>query len=482
MKLINFPAVLRIQSNILLIETILLLFCIPVGIIYNESLMPFLFSSLTTVFMSVILFVSSSKVDITKVTQKDGYFSVALSWIVFSVMGALPFIFSGTLKSFTDAFFETASGVTTTGASVFTDVEILPKSILFWRGLTHWIGGLGIIVLVIIILPSFGISKYSIFSMESSLKEKFHPKTKSIGLRLLYIYLGLTITETILLSIGDMNVFESICHTFGTVATGGFSTRNASIGAFSDYSQFIVLLFMFLSGISFVVYYYLLKMNFRKLKNNEELWFYIAVCLLAGSVVVSILMAQAGLTFYKALKEGLFQVVSLLTTTGYSTADYLKWPKPCLVFVFLLFFTGASSGSTTGNIKMVRHLIVLKNIKDVFKKLIHPNVVSQIRLNGKVLEQEINTTIISFVVLYLFVFLVSSLILSMAGGKDLLTSASAAASALGNIGPGLGSIGPAYNYSHFTPFTKIILSFLMIFGRLELLTFMVLFTPAFWKK
>lgn len=482
MRLINLPVISRIQGIIALVEVAALILCIPVAYYYNEPAFPFMFSILVCLLLSAVLFLLSAGADLKAFTHKDGFLSVAIAWILFSALGSLPFLFSGVMKNAADAFFESASGFTTTGASVLRDVEILPRSILFWRSLTHWIGGLGIIVLVIIILPNFMPNTYSLFSMESSLKEKFHPRTSAIGYRLLFIYIGLTLLEILLLYLGDMDLFESICHTFGTVATGGFSTRNASIGAFSDYSKVIIMIFMFLSGISFVVYYQLLKRNFRKVKNNEELWFYLAVCIIAGVFAVSVLVAQSGMTFRKAFLEGFFQVVSIITTTGYATADYLNWPAPGLLLIFLLFFTGASSGSTTGGIKMARHLVVLKNISDIFKKLIHPNAVSQIKLNGKILEQEVNTTVISFVVLYLFIFLISSVILSVTGVNDLLTSASAAASALGNIGPGFGSVGPAYNYAHFTPLTKTILSLLMIFGRLELMTFIVLFTPAFWKK
>ena len=481
MKLINIPVIFKIQSNILMIVTVLLLICVPVALIYGEPLLPFLLSAFITVVLSSLLPGISLNADMKSITLKDGYLSVALSWFVFSAFGALPFLISGVTKNFTDAFFETVSGVTTTGASIFTDVEVLPKSILFWRSLTHWIGGLGIIVLVIIILPSFSITNYSIFSMESSLKEKFHPKTRAIGFRLLYIYLGLTAAETILLYLGEMDLFESICHTFGTVATGGFSTRNASIAAFSEYSQYVVMIFMFLSGISFVVYYYLIKFNFRKIKNNEELWFYIGVCIIAGALAVSILNSGEGLPFKTAFREGFFQTISIITTTGYATADYLKWPVAGTVLIFLLFFTGASTGSTTGNIKMARHLLVLKNVREIFKKLLHPNAVIRIRFNDKVLDRDLNISILSYVVIYLFVFLVSSFMVSLFG-LDLLTSVSAVATSLGSIGAGFGSVGPASNYAHISQPVKIILSLLMIFGRLELMTVIVLFTPGFWKK
>ncbi len=481
MRPVNLPVIFRILGNILGVETMAFLLCVPVALYYQETFIPFIISALITATISIVMRIFSKGARMNNITHREGYLFVSAGWLIFSLAGSLPFLISGTLSSFADAFFESASGFTTTGASVIKDVEILPRSVLFWRSLTHWIGGLGIIVLVIIILPSFKITNYSIFSMESSLKEKFHPKTKSIGLRLLYIYLGLTIAETILLCLGEMDLFESICHTFGTVATGGFSTRNSSMAAFSNYSQYVVAVFMFLSGISFVVYYYILKFNFRKVKNNEELWFYLGVCIIATIIAVSVLFAKAGKPMHLAFREGMFQVISIITTTGYSTADYLTWPAAGTTLIFLLFFTGACTGSTTGNIKMARHLIVLKNVKEIFKKIIHPNAIIQIKLNEKVLDCNTNTSIINFVIIYLFVFLISSVIISI-NGLDLLTSASAVASALGNIGPAFGSLGPLFNFSAVPVFDKILFSLLMIFGRLELMTIIVLFSPAYWKK
>ena len=257
MKLINPFIILRILSTILLIEAISFLFCIPVAIIYKESLIPFLGSCGISGILYIIFRAATRKTDTKKISNRDGYLAVTLTWLLFVVIGTLPYLISGTIPSFIDALFETSSGFTTTGSSIVRDVEILPYSILFWRSFTHWIGGLGIIVFVIIILPSMGIAAHQLFSLESSLKEKILPKTKAIGFRLLFVYLGLTVTEILLLWAGDMDLFESICHTFGTVATGGFSTRNTSLMDYSAYSQYIVAIFMFLSGVSFVLYYFI---------------------------------------------------------------------------------------------------------------------------------------------------------------------------------------------------------------------------------
>jgi trk system potassium uptake protein TrkH len=310
--------------------------------------------------------------------------------------------------------------------------------------------------------------------------EKIHPKTKSVGLRLLYVYIGLTAVQVILLHIGDMNFFDSICHTFGTVATGGFSTRNNSIAGYSAYSQYIITIFMFLSGVSFVVYYYIVKLNFRKVKHNDELWFYLGTTLFLGTIATCVLLINTTRPLEPAFREGFFQVISIITTTGYVSVDYLYWPSAGLLLIFLLMFAGASTGSTAGSIKMVRHLVVMKNIRNAVTKLVHPNVITQIKLNNKPLADKTNISIVSFVILYLMIFFAGTIIVVIIG-TDPLTAASAVATSLGNTGPGLGSVGPMSNYSHLPGLIKLILSFLMIIGRLEIYTIFVIFTRSFWK-
>ncbi|HOW09780.1 MAG TPA: TrkH family potassium uptake protein [Bacteroidales bacterium] len=480
MKLINPLVIVYILSTILFLEAVSFLFCLPVAIIYNESADPFLWSALVTVSASVIFYLISNKAAKRTITNREGFMSVSLGWIILSLAGSLPFIFSDTIPSFINAFFESTSGFTTTGSSILNDVESLPRSILFWRSFTHWIGGLGIIVLVIIILPSIGMTANQLLPLESSLKEKIHPKTKAVGIRLLYAYLGLTIIEIILLNLGEMDLFESICHTFGTVATGGFSVKNDSISGYSAYSQYIIMIFMFLSGVSFVVYYYIVKLNFRKVKHNDELWFYFGTTVFFGAIATSILLTNTSMSPERALREGFFQVISIITTTGYVSADYLFWPTAGLILIFMLLFAGASTGSTTGGIKMVRHLVILKNIQNAFRKLVHPNIITQIKLNNKPLSDRMNVSIITFVILFLVIFLAGTVLIVMLG-TDPVTAASAVGTSLGNTGPGLGSIGPMYNYSHMPGMSKIIFIFLMIIGRLEIYTFFILFSKSFWK-
>jgi trk system potassium uptake protein TrkH len=480
MKLINPLLILRILSTILLIETISFFFCLPVVFIYKESPDPFLWSAAITILISGVFYFVSRKADTKKFCNRDGYLAVTLSWVVFSILGALPYLISGAIPSFIDAFFESTSGFSTTGSSILKDVEILPYSILFWRSLTHWIGGIGIIVLVIIVLPSLRVTGYQLFSLESSLKEKIHPKTKSIGFRVLFIYLGLTLAQIILLNIGDMNLFDSICHSFGTVATGGFSTKNISMMYYSPYSQYIVMIFMFLAGTSQVIYYYIVKFNFRKVRQNEELWFYIAVAVMAGAIATIILLNNSTRSFEESFRDGFFQIISIMTCTGFASADYILWPVTAVLLIFLMMFSGGSTGSTSGGIKMARHLIVLKNIKNAFVKLNHPKSILPIKLNGKSVAENTNISILSFVVLYLFLFVLGTIIV-VVSGVDPVTAASSVATCMAGIGPGLGTVGPMSNFAHMPEVSKVVLSLLMIVGRLEIITVFTIFTRTFWK-
>ncbi|HVN59446.1 MAG TPA: TrkH family potassium uptake protein [Bacteroidales bacterium] len=480
MRLINVRIILKILSTILLIESAIFILCLPVVFIYGEKTLPFLGSAGLTLIPAVLFFFLSRRCEVSKASTRDGYIAVAVSWIMLTVMGTLPYLLGGSIPSFINAFFESSSGFTTTGSSIVADVEAMPFSILFYRSLTHWIGGIGIIVLVIIVLPSLRVTGYHLFSLESSLEEKIHPRTNAIGIRVLFIYMALTIAEIILLSLGDMNIFDSICHSFSTVATGCFSTRNTGIAGFSSYTQYIVMIFMFLAGTSQLVYYYMLKLNFKKVKQNDELWFYTAVVLIAGAIATFILIARTNKSIEESFREGFFQVISFITCTGFSSTDYLLWPVTGIILLFILMFAGGSTGSTSGGIKMARHLIVLKNIKNVFVKLNHPKAISMIKLNGKVVPENTSISILSFVALYLFIFLLGTLFLA-ADGSDMLTSASASATCLAGIGHGFGSIGPMSTFAGMPGVSKVFLSLLMIVGRLEIMTFFALFTKTFWK-
>jgi trk system potassium uptake protein TrkH len=481
MRRFNIYVILKILSISLIIVTAAFLVGIPVALIYHEPVTPFALSALITGLTYLLFYFISKEEEITAIGLRESYISVTLSWLIIALAGTLPYIISGSIPSFIKAFFESTSGFTTTGSSILVDIEILPESVLFWRSLTHWIGGMGIILLVIVILPSMNIGGYRIFILESSVKEKTHPRIKSMGIRLLLIYLGLTVAEIILLSAGGMNLFESICHAFGTIATGGFSPKNSSIALYSHYIQYVVMVFMMLSGMNFLMHYFLLKRNFEKILQNDELWFYLAFILIAGSVITGILYVKTDKPFEASFRDSFFQVLSILTSTGFVTSDYMLWPRITYIMLFLFMFLGACTGSTSGGIKMARHLLLLKNIITLFKKLLAPNSIHITRMNGQEVSAANINSVLTFVLIYLLVFAVGSLAL-VATGMDTETSASAVITCMGNIGPGIGTVGPVSNFNHIPEFGKILLSLLMIIGRLEIFTIFIIFSPSFWKK
>lgn len=323
-RFINIDIILRVTGRILTVLSVFMLPCIVVSIIYGESILPFVYSiAICGTIGGVMIFTGKKNQNFAKITERDGYIIVSFAWILMGIVGSLPYLFSGSTNGFTDAFFESVSGFTTTGSSILIDIEILPKSILFWRSLTHWIGGIGIIVLVIVIMPGLKMGSMQLFSKESSLQEKFHPRIKSMGLRLLYIYVGLTIAQTIMLLLGGMNLFESLCHSFGTVATGGFSPKNTSIANYSPYIQYVTIVFMFLAGTNFVVHYNILKGNFKKVFVNEELKLYFGTVLFLGTLIGLMLFLKTDKSFELSMRESFFQLVSIITCTGFATTDYL---------------------------------------------------------------------------------------------------------------------------------------------------------------
>ena len=481
-KVINFPIVFRVVSHNLYLISVAFIICMLLASLLHEAVTPFLFSALITLLLGTLFYVISKKrINDLTVQRKDAYLTVSVSWIVISTVGSLPFLFSGEVPEVVDAVFESVSGFTTTGSSILPDIESLPKSLLFWRSFTHWIGGIGIVVLVIVVMPAFRMGGYHLFTLESSLQEKILPKIKSVGIRLLLIYLVLTIAETLLLWAGEMDLFESVCHAFGTVATGGFSPKNSSIADYSVYSQYIILIFMVLAGTNFVIHYYLVKGQFSKIRKNEEFAFYLGVILVLGFILSLILIVKMHRGVEVAFREAFFQLVSIVTCTGYATADYLEWPVYAWMIIFFGMLLGGSTGSTAGGIKMVRHLVLFKNLSRIFKQLLSPKAILPVRLNGKTLKEPANRSIISFIVIYLMVLAVGSLIL-MALGLDVKTAGSASATCMAGIGPGLGTVGPASNFAHLPALAKSVLIVLMLFGRLEIYTLLILFTRNFWRQ
>ncbi|MDK2842136.1 MAG: trk/ktr system potassium uptake protein [Anaerophaga sp.] len=452
--------------------------------VYNETTFwGHFYASLITILGGAGLYIGSSINLKPSLGLRESYLTVTFAWIIISLFGTLPFLFTNSISSFTDAFFETASGFTTTGSSILTDIESLPKSVLYWRSLTHWIGGMGIIVLVVAILPMLRIGGYNLFKSEASgiSHEKLTPRTANTAKRLWGIYVGLTVIQVIFLLPGDMDFFDALCHSFGTIATGGFSPKNASVGHFSAYSQYVIMIFMLLSGINFTLHYFFIKGHLKKIWNNDEFKTYIGLIFFAGLIVTLVLVFSTETSLEKAFRNGFFQVISIMTATGFATDNYLLWPAQGWIIIFMLMFIGASVGSTGGGIKVIRHVVAFKSFMANLKRLLHPNSIILIRVNGERIEDENVNAITSFIVLYLVTFAIGSAIMAFLGVEP-FTAASSVLTTMGGIGPGFGAVGPAGNFASIPQLGKVLLSFLMILGRLELTTVFVLFTADFWKS
>lgn len=483
--LFNRRFIFFVLGLLLLVESAFMLLSALVSMLYNErDFYALLTSAFITFFVGGIL-ARTHRNGPRDVGKREGYIIVALVWIVFSLFGLLPFWISGCIPSFTDAFFETMSGFTTTGSSILDDVEALPHGLLFWRSLIQWLGGMGIIVFSLAILPILGLGGMQLFVAEvpGPVPDKLHPRVNETAKRLWFIYVLFTFVQALLLMLGDMEPFDAVCHSFTTMATGGYSTKQASIAHYdSAYIHYVMIVFMFLAGMNFALSYALFHGKFRQVFYNEELRYYFGFVLGIGLVVGLVLyITEPGIHLEKAVRDGLFQTVSIITTTGYATADYLTWVPFLSVIVFMLMFFGGSAGSTGGGIKIVRIVLLMKNSINELKRLVHPNAVIPVRFNGKAVAQPIVTNVLAFMVIYMLLVGISLVVMS-AMGYNLETSLGAVATCLGNIGPGMGSLGPAATFSQVPDACKWFLSFLMLMGRLELFTIILIFTPAFWKE
>lgn len=481
MPKINLKYIAHLLGIILVLESVFMatsLFFVTEDRLYS----PIAISSLITLMTGAVLYFSSRKGLSLSIRAKEGYLIVTLSWIVMSLFGTLPFLISGSIPRFIDALFETVSGFSTTGASILTDIEALPKSILYWRSMTHWIGGMGIIVLIVAILPALNVGGYQIYLSETSgfQSEKLHPRIAGTAKRLWGLYVAITISLVALLMAGGMNFFESVCHAFGAVATGGFSPKNTSIAGYPPYIQYIIMFFMLVSGINFVLLYALIKGKIRRFLTNQELRLYLFIIFISGVSIALMLYFKVGFPIERSFRESFFQVISIITATGYTTADYLSWPVPAWMLIFALMFVGACAGSTGGGVKVVRHLVFFKMILVNIKTMLHPNGIFPLRLNQKPIHEGIIGSVLNFLLIYILIFVVGSLLLS-AMGIDMETSMGAMATTMGGIGPGLGTVGPASNFAHMPVLAKILLIFSMLLGRLELYTFLIVLTPYFWR-
>ncbi|PZX57082.1 trk system potassium uptake protein TrkH [Algoriphagus ratkowskyi] len=480
--MIHFKEIGKIMGALLVLIALLMLPGVIFSLHFDEDPWPILSSVVITMVIGVTLFFSFSKQD-QNIRKREGYLIVALSWVFMAGFGMLPYILSNQIVSFEDALFETMSGLTTTGATILTDIEAMPKGLLFWRSMTQWIGGLGIIVLTVAIFPLLGIGGIELFVAESPgpTSDKVHPRISETAKRLWYVYVGLTFLATILYWVGGMTFFDAINHALTTLATGGFSTKNNSMAYYdSAFIQYVAIIFMFLAGTNFTVIYFGLIGKFKRVLKSDEFKVYSLALLGIAIVLYYPIFAHGGVSHELAFRKSLFQVVSIVTTTGFVTDDYTQYSEGVTFICFMLLFLGGSAGSTAGGIKFVRHLTFIKNSWLEFKRLVHPRAIVPLMINGDRVTGRIITHIMNFLLIYLLTFVLGSLALSLMG-YDLATSLGAVATSLANVGPGIGRVGPEDNFAFFSPAAKIFLSVIMLLGRLELFTLLILFTPFFWR-
>ena len=496
MKL-NYKIIFHFFGLLLLFNGGFMLLSSLVSLIYEDGVTFKLFlSGIVTLLVGIFAMVSTREHS-KEMNKREGYIVVTFGWIVMALSGTLPYVFTESIPQFTNAFFETMSGFTTTGASILNDIEAVPKGVLFWRSLTHWIGGMGIIVLAVAILPLLGIGGMQLFAAEAPgpSADKLHPRITDTAKRLWLIYVGYTVAETILLKVAGMSFFDAINHALCTLSTGGFSTKNASVAYWNDQPvvQYIIIVFMFLAGTNFVLSYFAFKGKVQKIIKDEEFKLYFKFIGIFTLIAAFIIYFRADIAVSSiahpmvwgeaesAFRHGLFQVLAIVTTTGFVTADYTLWSPFLVVFFFGLMFLGGSAGSTSGGVKVVRHLILIKNGFLEFKRTLHPNAVLPVRYNKKAISGDIVFNILAFFILYMLSFIIGALVFSMFG-INFESSVGLAASSLGNVGPALGEFGPVNNYAALPNLGKWWCSFLMLIGRLELFTVLILFTPFFWRN
>jgi trk system potassium uptake protein TrkH len=482
--MIQYKVIGRVIGYLILLLAVLLVPSIGFSIWYAEGdLRPLLLSFFLFIITGVGLSLMREKKE-AGVKKREGYLIVAFGWIAMGLFGSLPYWLSQSIPHFHDALFESISGLTTTGATILEDIESVSKGILTWRSTTQWIGGMGIIVLTVALFPLLGIGGIELFVAEAPgpTSDKVHPRIKETAKRLWLVYVGLTLVVILLYWWEGMTFFDAFNHGLTTISSGGFSTKNQSMAFFtSPLIQYTCIVFMFLSGVNFSLTYYSLVGKPKRMFSNEEFKIYFLIVLFL-SIYVSIGVLYTGKYSYEeAFRTSLFQVLSLITTTGYVTDNYTEWSAGLSFVFFLLLFSGGSAGSTSGGIKIIRHIVFFKHSLQEFKRLLHPQAILPLKINKTSVNPKIVHRIITFLLVYLFILFVGVLVLSI-NGIDLQTSMGAVATSLGNVGPAIGQVGPMDNFAWLSPGIKIFLAFLMLIGRLELFTILIIFTPYFWKN
>lgn len=488
---LNWRFIIRVIGSILGIESLFIFLSAAISFYFHEWVFEYLIISggicLTTSILLLYMGSAFSKSSLKKdnIGKREGFITVTGSWMAFACFGTIPFYISGAIPSLADAFFETMSGLTTTGSTILTDIEALPKGLLFWRSLTQWLGGMGMIVFSLALLPLLGGGASQLFDAETTgiTHDKFRPRAGQVAKRLWGIYAGLTGILVVLLYLGPMSLFDALCHSLTTMSTGGYSTKQSSISYWnSAYVDYIVIIFMFIGSINFSLIYFFFKGNFKKVLKDEELrWFTSIVVVVSLILTVTLVSDDIAQGHLSSLRSALFQVVSIISSSGFATGDYVAWGHSySIIFVFLMMVCGCA-GSTSGGLKTIRLVVLSKNTINEFRKQIHPRAIMPVRVNGSALPMNVVQKIVAFSFLYISIILLSWLFLSLTG-LNLEEALGASVTAISNAGPGLGQNGPSGNFANISDVSKWYMSFLMLVGRLEIFTVLVLFTPGFWKE
>ena len=475
----------KIMGFLLFIEAGFLSLCTALSFFYEGADLPaFIISTLITIAVGIPLSYAGKQAE-RKLSRKDGYVVVTFAWILFSLFGMLPYYISGYRPNLTNAFFETMSGFTTTGASILDNIESLPHGLLFWRSMTQWIGGMGIVIFTIAVLPIFGVGGIQLFAAEATGPkfDKITPRIDVTAKWIWTIYLGLTMAETVLLMAGDMPFFDSVCHAMTTTATGGFSTKQASIAAFnSPYIEYVITSFMFLSGINFSLLYLLfLKGSIKRVFSDTEIRWYVNTILLFTIIITIGLLLTSTMDIEEAFRKASFLVISLQTTCGFITADYMQWAPPLWMLTTIITYCGACAGSTSGGIKCIRSVIMARIAKNEFRQILHPNAVLPVRVNGLSVSATTKSTVLAFFVVFVLLVFIGWFVM-MIIGLDFDDAYSVVISSLANVGPGIGMCGPAFSWDALPDAAKWLSTVYMLIGRLELFTVLLLLSPTFWKK
>lgn len=479
----NYRVVLKVLGNVLKYELILLVIPLLIALYYGDGdANAFL---ITIVVMApVAFFLSRVKTIKNDIYAKEGFLTVGLAWLGISIVGALPFILSGSIPSFIDAFFETVSGFTTTGASILTEIESLPKGILFWRSFTHWIGGMGFLIFILALIPSLGSNTIHLLKAESPGPNpgKIVPKVKETAKILYIIYFVLTVIQTIMLMFAGLSLYDAAIHALGTAGTGGFSNMNTSVAAFNNPAvEWIITVFMLLFGVNFALYFQLIRGNIKSVFKSEELKYYLLMVFVSiAFITINILGFNSG-NLGLSIRQSSFQVASIITTTGFATVDFNLWPTLSKMILMMIMIVGAMAGSTGGGIKTIRIVIMFKAIRREINKILHPKRIKSVKIDGKVIEEETISGVFLFIGAYIIISLIAMLVVSL-DGFDMITTTTSVIATMSNIGPGFELVGATGNFAAFSPLSKIVLSFCMLAGRLEIYPMLIMFSSTIWRK